>query len=202
MLFPLTFLLMPLQVYTALVTWRRNLAVPLKCKDGFSWRHWCWEAIPLDSDINAVPEPEKRRLTGYQHSINQLQASPTPPLPCKNVRHACCTLLSIPSLRTVWCGNQCSALSVCCACWCATLRHLHNANANRALVCCTHITVHRKMWVWSWITTMGLYSHVAQCILHFANVRCVDFHTVYDQIPFGPSAGRDLVATAGILKRW
>ena len=30
---------------------------------------------------------------------------------------------------------------------------------------------------------MGLYSHVALCILHLAGVRCVDFRTLYDQ-PF------------------
>ena len=77
---------------------------------------------------------KKWRVRGYRHSINQLQTSPTPPLPSRNVQHACCTLYSIPSLHTVWCGNQCSAL--CFACCCATLHHLHtsNANANRALV--------------------------------------------------------------------
>ena len=41
-------------------------------------------------------------LKGYRHSINinPLQTSPTPPLHRKNVRHACCTLDSLPSLHT------------------------------------------------------------------------------------------------------
>ena len=37
----------------------KNSAVLLKPKDGLSWRHWRWEAIPQDSDTNAVPEPKK-----------------------------------------------------------------------------------------------------------------------------------------------
>ena len=46
-----TFPLPPLQLE------EKNFAVYLKRKDGLSWRHW--EAIQLDSDINAVPELKK-----------------------------------------------------------------------------------------------------------------------------------------------
>ena len=127
-----TFLLPPLQMYTVPGAWRKNFAVLLKRKDGLSWRHWRWEAIPLDSDINAVHELKKKRyLKGYRHSVNPPQTSPTPPLPGKNVQHACWTLYSMPSLHTVWCGHQCSVL--CFACCCATLHHLHTSNANATM---------------------------------------------------------------------
>ena len=80
----------------------------------------CWTKI-----ITQFPNRKTWHVRGYCHSINQLQTSSTPPLPRKNVQHACCTLYSMPSLHTVWCSNF--------ACCCATPRHLHNANANRAL---------------------------------------------------------------------
>ena len=51
---------------------------------------------------------KKWRLKGYQHSINPLHTSPTPPLPYKNVQHTCRTLYSMPALHTVWCGNHCT----------------------------------------------------------------------------------------------
>ena len=101
-------------------------ALCVKRKTGFSLWYWCWEAILLDSGIDAVPEPKKRRVRGYCQSINQLQTSSTPPLLRKNVQHACCTLYSMPSLHTVWCANQCSVL--CFACHCTTphkARHTH-----------------------------------------------------------------------------
>ena len=175
----------------------------LKRKAGLSLGHWRWEAIPLDSDINAVPEPKKNWcLKGYRHFVNQLQTSPTPPSPRKNVQHACCTLYNMPSLHKVWCGHQCSVL--CFACCCATLHHLttSNANASRALVpqyrnvsavvnlrvvgkrCQTSRTTCRS-------TTMGLYSHVALSHCAFSTL-LVDFHTLYNQ-PFGPSAWRVLL---------
>ena len=58
-------------------------------------------------------------LKGYRHFVNPPQTSPTPPLPRKNVQHACCTLYSMPLLHTVWCGNQCSSL--CFACYAVVL---------------------------------------------------------------------------------
>ena len=139
------------------------------------------------------------RLTTYRLYINQLQTSPTPSLPRTNIQHACCTQYSMPSLHSL--VNQCSVLSVCFACFCATPHHLHNANANRALhvhdcvvLCATHSTeMSVRLWTCGWWRSIarpralqvqhGLYSHVALCILHFAGARCVDFHTLYDQ-PF------------------
>ena len=66
--------------------------------------------------------------------------------------------------------------------------HLHNANVNRALVCCTHSTdMSMRLWVvgkhYQNSGTTILYRYVALCILHFAGARCVDYHTLYDQ-PF------------------
>ena len=123
-------------------------------------------------------------MRGYCHSINQLQTSPTPPVPSKNILHAYCTLYSMPSLHTVWCGNQCSVL--CFACCCATLHHLHtsNADANRALVPqyrnvsavvnlrlagkrCQTSSTNNDISIY--YHGMGLYSHcstVTLCILH------------------------------------
>ena len=149
--------------------------------------------------LTQCPNRKTWCLKGYRHPVYPLQTSPTPPLPGKNVQHAYCTLYSMPSLHTVWCGHQCSVL--CFACWCATLHHLHtsNANANRALVppyknvsavvnlrvvgkrCQTSCTTCRS-------TTMGLCSHVALSHCAFST-SLVDFHTLYDQ-PFGPSVGR------------
>ena len=104
-----TFLLLPLQMYTAPCAWRKNFAVLLKRKDGLSWRHWPREAIPLDSDIDAGHAPKKLFwcLKGYRHSINPPQTSPT-------VQQACCTQYSMPSPHTVWCGHQCSVLCFAC----------------------------------------------------------------------------------------
>ena len=179
----------------------------LKRKDGLFLGHWRWEAILVDSNVNAVPEPKKNwRVRGYRHSINQLQTSPTLPLLSKNVRHACCTLYSMPSLHTVWCCHQCSVL--CFACCYANLHHLHtsisNANTNRALVpqyrnvsavvnlrvvgkrCQTSCTTCRS-------TTMGLCSHVALSHCAFSTL-LVDFHTLYDQ-HLGPSARRVFIVS-------
>ena len=63
------------------------------------------------------------RVRGYCYSLNQLQTSRTPLLTSKKVQHAWCSLYSMPSLHTVWCGNHSNDL--CLAYWCATLRHLH-----------------------------------------------------------------------------
>ena len=146
-----------------------------------------------------MPEPKKRCLKGYRHSVNPLQTSPTPPLPCKNIQHACCTLYSMPLLQAVWCGHQCSVL--CFACCCAALHYLHtsNANTNHALVpqyrnvsAVVNLRVVEKRCQTSCTTcrsnTMGLCSHVALSHCAFSTL-LVDFHTLYDQ-PFGPSAGR------------
>ena len=58
---------------------------------------WRWEAILLDSDMNAVAESKKNwSLKGYRHHIKQLQTSPTPPLFREKVQHVCCTLYRMP----------------------------------------------------------------------------------------------------------
>ena len=84
--------------------------------------------------LTQCPNRKKLVLERVSTFHNPFQTSPTPPLPRKNVQHACSTLYSMPSLHTVWCGNQCSVL--CFACCSGTLHHLHtsNANAYRALV--------------------------------------------------------------------
>ena len=128
-----------------------------------------------------MPELKKNWwLKGYRHSENPPQTSPTSPLPHKNVQHACCTLYSMPSLHTVWCGHQCSVL---CFAWCCpTMHHLHtsNANASRALVpqygnvsAVVNLRVVGKRCQTSctarlYYHSMGLYSHcstVTLCIL-------------------------------------
>ena len=38
-----------------------SFALCVKCKTGLSLGHWCWEAILLDSGIDAVPEPKKKK---------------------------------------------------------------------------------------------------------------------------------------------
>ena len=135
------------------------------------------------SDNISAPEPKNNwRLTGYRHSPDQLQTSPTPPLPRTNAQHACytlrrVTLYSMPSLNAVWCSNQlCDPTPLI----------LHNANARlvptvQECQCGCDLWVVGKRCQTSYTTT--LYSHVALCTLHFACVRCMDFQTLYDQ-PF------------------
>ena len=124
------------------------------------------------------------RLSPFHKSVSNITHSV---IPKQNVMYACCTLYSMPSMRTVWCGIQCSVL--CFACCCATLQHLHtsssNANANRALVpqyrnvsAGVNLRVVRKHCQTAWTSDyiiychdMGLYSHcstVTLCVLHFA----------------------------------
>ena len=141
------------------------------------------------------PHEKHCRVRGYRHSINQLQTSPTPPLPRKNVQHACCTLYSMPSLYTVWCANQSRVLYF--ACRCTTLHHLHNTNANSVLV-----PQYKNVSVVVKLRVVGKHCHTScttslhymyHWIVHVALSHCafstllVDFHTLYDQ-PFGPSA--------------
>ena len=78
--------------------------------------------------------------------MNQLQTSPTPPLPCKYVQTVCCTpyvptqvsvhlwvvhdhctLYSMPSLETEYCSHQYSILCSACRCLCVPPPHLQNA---------------------------------------------------------------------------
>ena len=61
--------------------------------------------------------------------------------------------------------------------------HLQNANADRAPVRCTHSTDMSVRLRVVGKRCNNSCSHVVLYILHFTGVRCVDFHTLYDQ-PF------------------
>ena len=157
-------------------------------------------------------QPKKWSLKGYRHSVNLPQTSPTPPLPRKNVQHACCTLYSMPSLYTVWCGNQCSVLCVayyavvrpCIICILVmqtpTVRYTVPQYRNVSAVVNLRVvgTCCQTSCTTCTCTTMGLYSHcstVTLRILHFAGGFPV-FHTLYNQ-PFGPSARLVFICTEG-----
>ena len=70
----------------------------------------CWTPI-----LTQWPNRKKNwSLKDYRHPRNQLQTSPTPPLPRENVQHVCCTLYSMAFVHTVWWGYQCSVLCFAC----------------------------------------------------------------------------------------
>ena len=72
----------PLEIYAATGCLKNKLCCSFEVQRWPFLMALAWEAILLDFDINTVPR-NNWCLAGYQHSINQLQTSPTPPLPLK-----------------------------------------------------------------------------------------------------------------------
>ena len=138
------------------------------------------------------------------------------------VQHACCTLYSMPSLHTVQCSHQYIVLSFACRCRHAPLHHLHNANANCALVCRTYNTeMSVRLWVVGkrYQNSCATIMYVALCVLHFVFAgawwemrRCQHQRVItyryfttpwsahYTINPFGPSAG--LIFIALVRDHW
>ena len=77
----------------------------------------------------------REKLSPFHKSASNITPST---IPEQNVQHAYCTLYSMPSRHTVWCGNQCSVL--CFACCYATLHDLHTSNATKP---CTRASVQK-----------------------------------------------------------
>ena len=72
----------------------------LKHKAGFSLGYWCWEAIPLDSDINAVPDRKKLALD--KRSAFHKAASNISHTAIASHKHSSCVLYTVQHAVTAY----------------------------------------------------------------------------------------------------
>ena len=97
-----TFLILPLEMYTADGGRKRNFAIPCVLFEAQKWLFLT--VLVLGSYCNGIT----CSLKGYQFSINPLQSSPTPPLPqeysaCLCARFTLDSNATVPSMQSALC---------------------------------------------------------------------------------------------------